>query len=191
MNVALYFGSFNPIHKGHTSICKHIIDMKYADEVWLIVSPQSPFKKEADLAKEGHRINMATLALKDENLDDKVSVNDIELTMPKPSWTVDTLKKLCSQFPENRFSIIMGEDNIVNFDKWKEYKTILELCENIFVYPRKGRSLKSSFPKVLYMEKAPLLDYNSTYIRSTINKETTLINEKVRDYIIENQLYAK
>ena len=191
MNIALYFGSFNPIHKGHTSICKHIIDMRYADEVWLIVSPQSPFKKECDLANEEDRINMAKLALEDECLEKKVSVNEIELTMPKPSWTVDTMKKLCLDFPKNKFSIVMGEDNIINFDKWKEYKTILELCDKIYVYPREGSSQKSIFPKVFFMEKAPLLDFNSTYIRSNIKQQNSLINNKVREYIIENKLYAK
>lgn len=185
MKIGLYFGSFNPIHKGHLAISRYMLDQGHCDELWIIVSPQSPFKEQDTLAPDQDRLAMANKAIEDENLGDRVKVCDVEMYMPRPSWSIDTLRLLITKYPQHRFALIMGEDNLKGFDRWKEHDEIQRLAE-ILVYPREG------------VEKgilnAPLLNYNSTEIRELIERGTSIssyVTKSVEAYILNKGIYDR
>lgn len=183
MKVGLFFGSFNPIHIGHLIIGNTILQKARLDEVWYIVSPQNPFKKNKGLLHEFDRLEMVERAIADNH---KLKASDIEFTMPKPSYTIDTLTVLAEKFPKHDFSLLMGEDNLVGFKRWKNYKQILEYYE-LLVYSR-PKSTEHDFhnhPKVTFVD-APLLDISATYIRKAVkNKESIkyLVTEVVASHI--------
>lgn len=191
MKIGLYFGSFNPIHVGHLLVAIHIREAAKLDEVWFIVSPQNPFKKNSDLADEYHRLNMVKLAIQDVSY---FSVSDIEFHLPKPSYTYITLKELTKQFPENKFHIIIGEDNVAKFKDWKEADWIMNNFD-VLVYERKTENLKS-LPKFrnsnLIFFNLPMLDISSTEIRNRIRNNQSIkyfVTENVEQYITFHKLY--
>ncbi len=131
MKVGLYFGTYNPIHVGHLIIANHIVDYTDLDQVWLVVSPQNPFKTKASLLEDYHRLALVNIAIEGNS---NLKSSNIEFDLPKPSYTIDTLTYIQEKHPEHDFSIIMGEDNLRSFHKWKNYQQILENF-NVFVYP--------------------------------------------------------
>ncbi|MDR0982903.1 MAG: nicotinate-nucleotide adenylyltransferase [Culturomica sp.] len=178
--IGLFFGSFNPIHKGHVGIAKHILDNKLCSEVWFVVSPQNPMKKDTDLMDEIKRAEMVATAIANE---DGMKLCDVELKMPKPSYTVDTLRKLSVDYPQLQFAVIMGEDNLPYFHFWKDYNGI---CENyrILVYPRSYAHTTDEFGakemecgNILRID-APLFPVSSTMIREMIKR-----GDEVREYL--------
>ena len=132
MKIGLYFGSFNPIHIGHLVIANHMSEYSNLDQVWFVVTPHNPFKKKNSLLDNYQRLEMVYEAIKDYA---KLSVSDIEFNLPQPNYTVNTLIHLQEKHPNHEFSLIMGEDNLKSFHKWKNYDTILE-NHHIYVYPR-------------------------------------------------------
>ncbi|NNE55259.1 MAG: nicotinate-nucleotide adenylyltransferase, partial [Flavobacteriales bacterium] len=130
--VGLYFGTFNPIHIGHLIIANYMANHTDLDEVWLVVTPHNPFKDQSALLPDHHRLQMAYLAIKD-NM--KLQVSDIEFDLPKPNYTINTLESLVEKYPDHKFTLIMGEDNLRSFDRWKRYEDILASFP-IKVYPR-------------------------------------------------------
>ncbi|MEG2318071.1 MAG: nicotinate (nicotinamide) nucleotide adenylyltransferase [Rikenellaceae bacterium] len=183
MKIGLYFGSFNPIHKGHIAISRFMVDNGYCDELWIVVSPQSPFKKADTLASDEDRLTMVDLAIHEEKLEKQIKTCNIEMQMPRPSWSIDTLRLLIETYPEHSFFIVMGEDNLKDFDKWREHDEIQRLAE-ILVYPRKG------------IEKgileAPLLNYDSTSIRKRIKDKKPIgeyVSKSVELFIKEKGIY--
>jgi nicotinate-nucleotide adenylyltransferase len=183
MKIGLFFGSFNPIHVGHLIIANTIADSGEVNQVWLVVSPQNPFKKNSTLLHEFDRFDMARLAIAN---NEKLNVTDIEFHLPKPSYTIDTLTYLQSKHPQHEFCIIIGEDNLKGFEKWKNHDKILEYYQ-ILVYPRPS-SEKTPFhthAKVKFIE-APLLDLSATYIREKIRQKKSikyLVHEDVETLI--------
>ncbi len=131
-HIVLFFGSFNPVHKGHIALAETILEQQIAEEVWFVLSPQSPFKAEAGLAPEAEREKKLAQALEGKN---GLSLCSVELSLPKPSYTIQTLQHLWNAYPDCRFSLLMGQDNIAGFHKWKDYRLIVEKCD-IYVYPR-------------------------------------------------------
>ena len=131
---ALYFGSFNPPHIGHTAIANYFLTNTDAEELWFVVSPQNPLKKTSSLLPARTRLELCRLALEDHP---KMKVSDIEFGLPMPNYTIHTLIHLEEKFPDRSFSIIMGMDNLQNLYKWKASETILEHYK-ILVYPRPG-----------------------------------------------------
>ncbi|MDD3080334.1 MAG: nicotinate (nicotinamide) nucleotide adenylyltransferase [Paludibacter sp.] len=190
MKIALYSGSYNPIHIGHTALAKHLIDHKVVDEVWFVVSPCNPLKDQKNLLDEYLRLDMVMLAIQNQN---NFKVSDVEFTMPIPSYTFDTLSKLEVDFPEHEFSLIIGSDNAVVFDKWKNYKEILQKYD-VFVYPRKGydfADVSDIYPQMRLLN-TPLYDISSTEIRQAIAQKkdvTNWLHPSVYEFIIENKLY--
>ncbi len=181
MKVGLFFGSFNPIHIGHLAIANVMAETAGFDQVWFVVSPQSPFKKVKDLAHEFDRLDMVEAAIYDNT---KLKATDIEFNMPKPSYTVDTLAYLSDKYPKHHFSLIMGEDNLKSFQKWKNYQIILDEY-GLFVYPRPNTgesSLKNH--KAITWIKAPLFDISATFIRNLLRKNKS-IKYLVPDTVIE------
>ncbi len=184
--VGLFFGSFNPIHHGHLMIANYLLNESPFDEVWFVVSPQNPHKKKDQLADEYHRLEMVNLAIDDF---EKFRAIDIEFSMPKPSYTIDTLLRLSEKYPSHAFSIIMGSDNLQSFNKWKNYEKIIQHYK-IVVYPRKGAKVVSYGN--IKIVNAPLIEISSTFIRDLIkcNKTYTFfLPKKVCQYIEDCGLY--
>lgn len=187
--IGLFFGSFNPIHNGHLMLAQYVRNFCGIDEVWFVVSPQNPFKKISDLADESHRLTMAELAIGNDN---RMQACDIEVNLPKPSYTVRTLEKLREMYPDDRFTLIMGGDNIIGFDKWREYEKIIE-HHRIVVYPRPHCDVvvKIEGANIEYVD-APLLDISSTALRQWISQGKSIRHytpDKVIEYIDSNGLY--
>ncbi len=189
MKVGLFFGSFNPIHIGHLIIANTIVESAAVDKVWFVVSPQSPFKKKEDLAHEFDRLDMVRLAIAE---NPNFNVTDIEFSMPKPSFTVDTLTYLREKYPKNKFYLIIGEDNLRTFHKWKNHEEILK-HHSLIVYPRpSGKDSNFEKPEGTIEVKAPLLDVSATFIRKSINQGKSvkyLLQEDVITYVRRKKLY--
>ncbi|MCC5928416.1 MAG: nicotinate-nucleotide adenylyltransferase [Cyclobacteriaceae bacterium] len=190
MKIGLFFGSFNPIHIGHLIIAQSILDMSAMEEVWFVISPQNPFKKSSNLIHEFDRIKMVELAIEGNF---KFRASDVEFRMPKPSFTIDTLTYLSEKFPGRNFYVIMGGDNAINFQKWKNADLILENY-NLIIYPRPGQNdfgTLTEHPSVQWIE-APLLDISATYIRKCIALGKSiqyLVPDSVADFIKNKKLY--
>ncbi|MFK7953413.1 MAG: nicotinate (nicotinamide) nucleotide adenylyltransferase [Ekhidna sp.] len=163
--VGLFFGSFNPIHIGHMIIANLVKETTEVSEVWFIVSPQNPFKKNKNLLHEFDRLDMVRQATAD---DYSFRVSDVEFSMPKPSYTIDTLTVLQEKHPDTEFHLIIGGDNLVSFPRWKNHDQILEHF-GLIVYPRPNSSesdLKNH--KNVQFISAPEMDISATLIRSLI-----------------------
>ncbi len=183
MKIGLFFGSFNPIHIGHLIIANTIAHSPEVSQVWFVISPQNPFKKNTSLLHEFDRFDMVRLAIAD---NEKLNVTDIEFHLPKPSYTIDTLTYLQEKYPHHEFKIIVGEDNLKGFEKWKNYDKILEYYE-VLVYPRPcvEPTPFHSHPKVKFIS-APLIDLSATYIRNLIRNRQSikyLVHEDVETLI--------
>jgi len=189
MKVGLLFGSFNPVHIGHLIVANFMAANTDLDAVWLVVSPQNPFKPSNALLHEFDRLHMVSLAVAD---NPNLGVSNIEFSMPKPSYTIDTLTYLQEKYPSYEFVLIMGEDNLPLFPKWKNYERILEY-HKVYVYPRSGSVMTEipEMPKVTFV-KAPVLDISATFIRKCIREEKSIkymVPDEVADYIQVHKLY--
>ncbi|WP_420321124.1 nicotinate (nicotinamide) nucleotide adenylyltransferase [Flagellimonas sp.] len=164
-NVGLYFGTFNPIHVGHLAIANHMVEFSDLDEVWFIITPQSPFKTKQSLLDDHHRYQMVFEALQDYP---KLKPSKIEFNLPQPNYTINTLVHLNEEYgDECRFSLIMGEDNLKSFHKWKNYEAILE-NHSIYVYPRiSNGKVEHQFEghSKIHKVDAPRMEISSTFIR--------------------------
>lgn len=169
--VAIFGGSFNPIHNGHIALAQTVIAQDLADEVWLMVSPQNPLKAQTDLVDENQRFALAQKALVEV---EGVSASDFEFQLPRPSYTWKTLEALRYEFPRFEFSLLIGGDNWAVFDRWANGEEIL--CHHrLIVYPREGSPIDSNtLPSQVQLLEAPLFPYSSTDIRKAIrNNEDT------------------
>lgn len=183
---ALYFGSFNPLHNGHIAVAEYVVREGFADEVWLVVSPQNPHKEVAGLAPEEHRLEMARRAVERVK---GVSVCDVEFSMERPSYTVRTLERLRELYPTREFAILGGGDVAATIHSWREGQRLV--AENrILIYPRNEHD---SFPAPFVMlEGAPRLGISSTEVRGLIEKGVAWESEVplcVAEYIKEHRLY--
>lgn len=166
MKVGLFFGSFNPIHMGHMVVAQVIRELTDLQEIWFIVSPQNPFKKNKNLLHEFDRLDMVRAAISD---DYHFKASDIEFNMPRPSYTVDTLTYLSDKYPSHEFKLIIGEDNLNSFHKWKNYESILENY-GLIVYPRPNSTEPDrEYPNTQIVE-APQIDISATLIRRMIKE---------------------
>jgi len=174
MNVGIYGGSFNPVHFGHVGLAKWVMEHTDLDELWMLVSPNNPLKPAGMLAPEEERLQGVREAVSRLELPEgkRVIASDFEFTLPRPSYTANTLRELQKAYPQHTFTLVIGEDNIAIFDQWKEYEYIAKHFR-IFVYPRKGSAsisnIKyqiSNFKELVFLNEAPLFDISSTAIRS-------------------------
>lgn len=189
MQIGLFFGSFNPIHIGHLIVGNVMANSTECDQVWFVVSPQNPFKKSKTLLHEQDRYDMVEQAIGD---NPKLKVSDIEFSMPKPSYTIDTLVRFTEKYPNNTFKLIIGEDNLAQFSKWKNSDKILEYYD-LLVYPRPNAEPHNfaNNPHVKFIE-APLLDISATFIRSQIQAGKSIkymVPEVVEGFIKLKKLY--
>ena len=191
MKIGLFFGSFNPVHIGHMIIANFIVSHTDLKKVWMIISPQNPFKKKSSLARDHDRLHLVRLAIGD-NVN--LHASDIEFSMPQPSYTIDTLTYLKEKYPDKEFALIMGGDNLANFHKWKNYELILK-HHDIYVYKRPSYDLGDlqDHPKVHILE-APLLSISASYIRKCIKEGKSieyLVPKPVYEYLSSSHLYRK
>jgi nicotinate-nucleotide adenylyltransferase len=188
MKVALFFGTFNPIHIGHLIIGQAALQQAGVDKVWFVVSPSSPDKDYSKLLHEFDRFDLVREATRD-NPDFKAI--DIEFQLPKPSYTYLTIRKLKEENPECEFFILMGEDNFRNLSKWKN---IEELRQNVrfIVYPREGQKVSNPDNELVAIISAPLINLSSTTLREMIKMEISpkyLIPEDALRLIRQKKFY--
>jgi nicotinate-nucleotide adenylyltransferase len=187
--IGLFFGSFNPIHMGHLIIANIMAETTDLDKVWFIVSPQNPFKPSKGLLHEFDRYDMVQAAVY-ENY--KLEVSDVEFHMPKPSYTIDTLTYLTEKHPTKQFKVIIGEDNLSGFTKWKNHSRILE-DYGLYVYGRpNAQPSELKMHSNVKMVEAPLLDISATFIRSCIRKGQSvryLVPDAVEALIRDKKYY--
>jgi nicotinate-nucleotide adenylyltransferase len=169
--IGLFFGSFNPIHIGHLIIANIMAEHANLKKVWLIVSPQNPLKPSKGLLHEFDRYDMAKAAVADHY---KIEVSDVEFHLPKPSYTIHTLAYLTEKHPDKDFKVIIGEDNLESFAKWKNHEQILNQY-GLYVYPR-PHVTNSDLKRHAHvkMVDAPLLDISATYIRESIKNNKSI-----------------
>jgi nicotinate-nucleotide adenylyltransferase len=191
MKIGLLFGSFNPIHIGHLIIANYMANYTDLDKVWLVVSPQNPLKKYGDLINTYDRLEMAKLATENSR---NLAVSDVELKLPQPSYTIDTLTHLHEKYPEHEFALIMGSDNLVSLPKWKNFKLILR-DYRIYVYPRPGyeNAEYASHPSVT-ITMTPQMELSATFIRKSLAEKKDVryfVPDPVLEFIENKNLYGK
>jgi len=185
----LLFGSFNPVHIGHLALANYFLAFSDIDEVRFVVSPHNPLKDEALLLPAAERLKMMLLAVENAA---GFSVSDVEFHLPKPSYTVDTLRFFSEKYPDEEFILIIGEDNLAIFERWKDYRYILDHYK-IYVYNRSGYAPSpfAQHPNVTFFQ-APLLDVSSSFIRRAIGDGKNVrffLPEKAYEYLETCQHY--
>jgi len=191
--VLLYFGSFNPVHLGHTALAEWAVEHDLGDEIVLVVSPQNPFKPQRELAPEMQRFEMAELACGASRYPGRIKVSAVEFLLPRPSYTIDTLNYLEQQCGGDMdFALLMGTDILSRFSSWKAYRTILERYP-IFVYPRRGHAADAHLDRIHLLADAPLCDFASTEVRETLERgddAARMLAGPVLEYIRRNGLWT-
>jgi nicotinate-nucleotide adenylyltransferase len=183
--IGLLFGSFNPIHTGHVILAHFMATHTDLDAVWLVVSPQSPFKVGQEMLGEEERYQLVNLAIRH---NDRLRALNIEFAMPKPSYTIDTLDELSRRYPDHSFVLLMGEDNLPGLPRWKQADRILAEYA-VYVYPRPGVDATdvNAHPGVQVVD-APLLDISATFIRDCVRANKSiryLVPEAVEAQILD------
>jgi nicotinate-nucleotide adenylyltransferase len=187
MEVGLYFGSFNPIHIGHLIIANHVLSNSTCKQIWFVVSPHNPLKESSSLLNEQHRLHLVRLAIDDEP---NFKASNIEFSLPRPSYTIDTLTYLSEKYPQHTFSIIMGSDSLQNLPKWKNYEQILKHYK-LLVYQRPNTVIELQHENIC-MLNAPMLDISATYIRNCLKSKKSikyLVPASVAEDIAANKYY--
>ncbi len=171
MKIGLFFGSFNPIHIGHLIIGNLVCQWTDVKEVWFVVSPQNPHKLNKNLLHEFDRLEMVERAIADEY---HFRASDVEFNLPRPSYTINTLVHLTEKHPNNEFKLIIGEDNLASFPRWKNYERILE-DYGLIVYPRPGagESELKDHPNVQIID-APEMDISASLMRKLVRENKSI-----------------
>ena len=187
--VGIYSGSFNPIHHGHVMLANYLVEFSDLDELWFVVTPQNPLKKKEDLLDDDERLKMVQLAIGN---DPRIHVSDIEMHLPTPSYTINTLTALSEQHPDSEFVFICGMDSLQNLKNWHEYQRILDNYE-LLVFPREGYDGGEliNYPSVTVL-KTPILEISSTFIRHCVKEGRDVrhfMPEKAFEYMKEHRLY--
>lgn len=165
--IGLFFGSFNPLHIGHMILANYMLENTDMDKVCFVVSPQNPFKNKSSLLDEIHRYAIVQRAIEG---DDRFEVSNIEFSMPKPSYTSDTLVRLSEKYPESEFVLIMGQDNLKSLHKWKNIEYLIDEFE-VYVYPRTGaEATKWDNHQKVHLVDAPEVEISASFIRGSIKK---------------------
>lgn len=196
MKIGCLFGSFDPPHLGHVQLARYVREHARLDQVWLVVTPQNPFKQHRKLSPEKHRLAMVHLAV--QGLEG-ISASGLELNLPKPNYTANTLAFMRERWPRDEFSLIIGSDNLAELHKWKDALAMLEKTR-VLVYPRPGLEEHLAqadllyHPSVTLMPEAPQMLMSSTVVRVRLRgwkPVDDLLAPPVLAYIRQNGLYAE
>ncbi|MDC1030222.1 nicotinate (nicotinamide) nucleotide adenylyltransferase [Flavobacteriaceae bacterium] len=167
--IGLFFGSYNPIHNGHLILANHFVEHTDIEQLWFVITPKSPFKQKQSMLPNHHRLELVYRATHEYP---KLYPSDIEFKLPTPNYTSDTLAHLEEKYPKKTFVLLMGEDNLANFHKWKNHEVILE-CYALYVYPRKEANpipeKIQKHPNIKIVE-APQIQLSSSSIRKWIKE---------------------
>ena len=191
MHIGLFFGSFNPVHIGHLAIANYMANFTEMNQVWLMVSPHNPLKNKNQLLNQNDRLHLVNIAL---DFCPTIKASNFEFNLPQPSYTINTLVKLKENFPEHTFSLIMGQDNLMTFNKWKNYEEILK-SYHIFIYPRPHckETEFDNHPHIHFTE-SPIMEISSTFIRKAIKEKKDIrffLHPKVWEEIDNMNFYRK
>ena len=182
IRAGIFGGSFNPPHIGHLALANYLCEFEELDEIWFMVSPHNPFKQESELMDDEFRLRLMKLAVEDYP---KFKVSDFEFSLPRPSYTINTLEKLKETYPDISFTLIIGADNWNVFNKWKDSDNIISSF-NILVYPRKGFDIDiTSLPQNVKISDAPIIEISSTFIRKSLKE-----NKDVR-FFLPDKVYIE
>ena len=187
--IGIFGGSFNPVHIGHMMLASYLTQWGYLDQVWLTLSPLNPLKDAAGLLPDMKRLDMLSIASKGAP---HIDICDIELSMPRPSYTIDTLNVLAERYPEFRFKLVIGSDNWQIFDRWRSAQEILDKY-GVLVYLRPGYPVDKHHIDGMEAVDAPMAHVSSTFIRQAIAKGRDMryfLPEGVYKYILDNKLYT-
>jgi nicotinate-nucleotide adenylyltransferase len=189
--IGLFFGSFNPIHSGHLILANYVVEYTSMQELWFVVSPQNPFKRNDTLLPEIHRLAMVDRSIEK---DHRFKVSNIEFGLPKPSYTSDTLAHLSEKHPNYKFSLIMGEDNLTHLHKWKNADFLINNYV-IYVYPRPNSKI-SHYENIQSIQrlKAPMIEISASFIRKAIKEQKDVswfLPQGAFKYIDEMGFYKK
>ncbi len=200
--ITLFFGSFNPPHNGHTAIVRYLLERVVpGGEVWFVVSPQNPLKAEALLAPERDRLAMTRIAASEQLAGLDVSVCDVEFGLPRPSYTIDTLRALEELCPDCRFSLLAGSDIPEQIGRWKESELLLSRYK-FYIYPRPGEEVEpggnllddsKNHENMVWLAGAPVEEYSSTDVRRTLLRGGdiySMVSPGVVDYIKRHELWT-
>lgn len=186
MKVGLFLGSFNPIHTGHLIIANHFVEFTGLKQVWFVVSPKNPLKNSRVLLDAELRLRMVKAAIA---ANKHFKVCDAEFHLPKPSYTIDTLRHLKTEYPQHTFIIIMGSDSYADIIHWKDYKTILSAYP-IYIYKRRDYPVRNPLLGKAREFNFPFIDISATYIRRLIKKGKSvqfLVPEKALAILRQHQ----
>lgn len=195
MRIGCLFGTFDPPHKAHVAVAEHLLGACGLDQVWLVVTPQNPFKTDQAITSDGHRIAMVRLAVQGVT---GLVASGFELDLPRPSYTVDTLRFMRRRWPDHEFSLIIGSDNLAALHRWKDADEIVER-HKVLVYPREGirehlaATIFHGHPGVRVVADAPLMVTSSTAIREDIKAWRPVedrVAPAVLSYIRQHRLYT-
>lgn len=166
LRTGIFGGSFNPIHIGHLALANYLCENDYIDELWFLVSPQNPFKQNEKLLDDKTRLRMVNAAVRGYG---RFYVSDFEFSLPKPSYTINTLNKLSETYTDRDFYLIIGADNWAAFDRWKSPEEIISK-HHVLVYPRLGYDIPEMLPQNVRAVDSPLIEVSSTFIRESISQ---------------------
>ena len=184
-------GSFNPVHTGHMIVASAVSYHAGVDAVWLVLSPANPLKPRAGMESDVRRMEMLCIAT--EGASPRIGVCDVELSMPRPSYTIDTLRRLAKMYPDDRFRLVIGSDNWAIFDRWHHWQAIIDEF-GVIVYPRPGYEVDEQLlPRGVEMVHAPMVEISSTMIRAAVARGESIrwyVPAGVDRYIAKNRMYG-
>ena len=189
--IGIFGGSFNPIHNGHAIIANYIMQHGGLDQLWLMVSPQNPLKQPHEMAGELHRLRMTEMV---SHRIDGVETSAFEVTMPRPSYTIDTLHALQEKFPDDEFWLVVGADNWAVWDRWRAHDEILQQF-HLLIYPRLGFevNIPDELSDRVHLVNAPIIELSSTTVRELLSQGQSIafyVPADVEQYIVKHQLYT-
>ncbi len=190
--IGLFFGSFNPVHIGHLILANYILENSDMEELWFVVSPQNPFKDKKTLLSDHNRLDMVQAAVKNYP---KMRASNVEFSLPKPSYTIDTLTYLHEKYPDVSFALIMGEDNLKGLKKWKNSETLVN-NHQIIIYPRvlnaDEKQTETLEHENISKIDAPIIELSATKIREMLKEGKNvrpMLPPEVFDYLDGSSFY--